>query len=116
LEEHPSQALGGRGLRAREIPQAREQPVDDAVDRAEEDLLLAREVQVDRPARDARLASEVVDGRLLVPQAPEEAVGRVEDGFAGGRLGQKGFGHGSEVYDCTDRMFECNFYASGFRL
>jgi hypothetical protein len=73
LEEHPAQAVGGRCGLGRERLQPREEPVDDAVDRAQEDLLLAREVEVDRPPRDAGLAREVVDGRLLVPQAPEEA-------------------------------------------
>jgi hypothetical protein len=72
--------------------QAVEEPIDDAIDGAEGDLLFAREMQVDRALADARLTGQVVHRGFLVAISRQQALGGIEDRVADLWRGQIG-GH-----------------------
>ena len=73
-----TQAEVERSGPGRDLAQPRAEPVDDPVDRRQEDLLLARKVQIGRPLADADLARDLLHRRLAIPLAPEKRLGRVQ--------------------------------------
>jgi hypothetical protein len=81
-QEHEPQPYGGVGVRARDGPEAFFQSLDDAIHVREDDLLFAREVQVDGAFADADLAGDVLDRHLAVAVAGQQPVGRVENRLA----------------------------------
>jgi len=84
-QEHFPQPLLGRANRRGDCTELPCQPVDDPVDGRQGHRLLAGDVEVERSFAEARLAGDIFHRRLLVPEARQEALGRVKDAVTGRR-------------------------------